>query len=182
MKFILSLSLLSLLLLIGCETTPAVQSGGGPDFNPASYTTFHVLEPEPNPLAPAAPALYRTAKMVMVGSLRSKGLTEADYESADLVFEATGGAIPMVNASDRGFFWAGDGWFWYPVSYRRSNMNSQSSSFIVVNAFDNSSKQLVWQGVSSGAVNTSAAGKQNGMDALRAIMNDFPARAETAAP
>ena len=165
----------ALLILTGCGTpTPAVQSSAKPDFDPTSYQTFAIIEPEPNPLAPGAPALYRTAKMVMVSSLRAKGLSEGDLETADLVFQASGGTIPMTNASQYGFLYAGDGWMWYPVSYRTNNMNSQSSGVIVVNAFDNASKELAWQAMSRNNTNTGAAASQSAMDSLKAIMAQYP--------
>jgi hypothetical protein len=174
MKIFLSFTLLLLLFLTGCETTPAVQSASGPDFDPANYDTFAILEPQDNPLAPAAPALFRTAMMVMSTSLKKKGLEEAEVEAADLVFQATGGSMPMVNASQYGFVWVGDWAYWYPATYRRSSMNSKNYGIVVVSAFDNESKELVWQAMSGSSSNTSAYSTQRAMDSLKEVMKKYP--------
>lgn len=176
MKFALSSLLLMLVLMTGCETTPAVNIQSGPEFDPAQYSTFAVLEPEDNPLTPGASVHYATVKMLIAGSLKSKGLTETDLESADLVFQAVGGAIPMVNSSQYGFVWVGDWYTWYPTLYRRSNMNSQSASMIAVNAFDNKTKEIVWQGVAQNYQATGAKTSNLPTEALKAIMEGYPAR------
>ena len=176
MKFILSSILLMLVILTGCETTPAVNVQSGPEFDPTGYSTFAVLEPEDNALTPGASVHYATVKMLIASPLKSKGLTQADLESADLVFQAAGGAIPMVSSSQYGFVWVGDWYMWTPTLYRRSNMNSQSASMIAVNAFDNKTKEIVWQGVAQQYGATGATGSKLPTEALKSIMAGYPAK------
>ena len=176
MKIAFSSLLLLLVLLTGCETTPAVKTQSGPEFDPTGYSTFAVLEPAENALTPGASVHYATIKMLIAGPLKSKGLTEADLDSADLVFQAAGGSIPMVSASDYGFVWVGDWFTWYPTVYRKSNMNSQSRNMVAVNAFDNQSKEIVWQGVSYSSGATGTVASSGAADALRTIMASYPAK------
>lgn len=176
MKYILSSLLLALVVVAGCETTPNVNVQSGPDFDPSRYSTFAVLEPEENALTPGASVHYATVRMLIASPLKSKGLTETDLESADLVFQAVGGAIPMVSSSQYGFVWVGDWYTWYPTLYRRSNMNSQSASMIAVNAFDNKTKKIVWQGVAQHYGASGAAGSKLPTEALKSIMAGYPAK------
>jgi hypothetical protein len=174
MKVILPAILFLLLVLTGCSSTPSVQSATGPDFNPADYETFAIIEPQDNPLAPAAPALFRTAKMVMSTALKKRDLVETEIDSADIVFQASGGSMPMVSASQYGFVWVGDWAYWYPMTYRRSNMTSQNHGVVVVSAFDSKSKELVWQAMSSSSSNTSAYSTQRAMESLKEVMKEYP--------
>ncbi|MEX0325387.1 MAG: DUF4136 domain-containing protein [Puniceicoccaceae bacterium] len=176
MKTTLSSLLLLLVFLAGCETTPDVNVQSGPDFDPSKYNTFAVLEPEKNALTPGASVHYATLKMLIAGPLKSKGLTETDLESADIVFQAVGGAIPMVSPSQYGFVWVGDWYTWQPTLYRRSNMNSQSAGMIAVNAFDNQTKEIVWQGVAYGHGATAASGSGLPTEAIKSIMAGYPAK------
>ena len=82
--------------------------------------------------------------------------------------------MPMVSPSQYGFVWVGDWAYWYPTTYRRSNMNSQNYGVVVVSAFDNKTKELVWQGMSSSSANSSAYSTQRAMESLKEVMKAYP--------
>jgi hypothetical protein len=180
-KRIISLCIMtvaSLFILSGCQSaTPVVNTNAIPSFNPSNYASFAILEQAEASMELVDPAIYRSARMVMTNALRAKGFNSADLESADLVFQASGANLSNANATDYGFFYRSYGWDWYPVTYLRTSQTNQSSGAVVLSAFDNKTKELVWQGGGSiTSYDSSDINAQTGLEVLKQILAQFPAR------
>ncbi len=161
----------------GCTTTTSVTTHAVPQFDPARYDSFAILPAEDSKLRPADSALNRTSRMVISGSLKQKGLVQADLEDADLVFQVSGSTFPTSDPAQWGFFWVGyDYWDWYPVSYQRTNMTSQTQGRAVLSAFDNQTKELVWQSSAQVVAMKGSISSEEAVAALKLILEAYPAK------
>jgi hypothetical protein len=166
------------LLLAGCTSVPYVTQQAIPTFDPAQYKTFAILEQPETSTERSDASIYRSARMIMAGSLRGKGLEPAPLEEADIVFQASGAAMPTVDVANYGFFYYNYGWDWYwqPFSYRTTAFSNEERATIVLSAFDNSSKELVWQAGSQLSSRTGGISREEALDALKAMLAEYPGR------
>ena len=180
LKTLLAPVLLAFVLgMSGCQTTTSVTTNAVPQFDPGRYESFAILPAEDSALRPADSALNRTARMVISGSLKQKGLVQADLEDADLVFQVSGSTFPTSDPAQWGFFWVGyDYWDWYPVSYQRTSMTSQTQGRAVLSAFDNETKELVWQSSAQVVALKGSISSEEAVNALKMILEAYPAREE----
>ena len=176
-KALLGLSALILGLGIqGCTTSTSVNVNAVPQFKPENFNSFAILPAEESVLRPADNVQYRTARMLISSSLKEKGLAEASLEQADLVFQVSGSTFPVSDPEKWGFFWVGYDWDWYPVSYQRTSMTSQTQGRAVLSAFDNKTKELVWQSTAAVVAMKGSISTQDAVAALKQILEQYPAK------
>lgn len=165
-----------MLLFAGCTTTTYVNQHAVPDFNPAQYASFAILEQDEQTMVRGDPSIYRSARMLMLSSLRGKGLESVPLESADIVFQVSGAAMPMMDVEKYGFFYYSYGWDWYwqPFSYRTNTFSNEEQASIVLSAFDNVSKELVWQAGASINSKLGGVSREEALDALKDMLEQYP--------
>jgi hypothetical protein len=147
----LALCLLGTLFGAGCSTPVKIDYKTGTDFS--KYHTFEVM-----PLPQSGPAedpglmmrIAQPAKEAVIAGMATKGLVEAPTNEADLAIHLQGQAIPRVDVTGYGYT--------YPTASMRygvpvtavygpgPSVNSYTERRLIIEMFDNHSKELVWVG------------------------------------
>ncbi|MBK1880680.1 DUF4136 domain-containing protein [Pelagicoccus mobilis] len=153
------LLLLALGLLTGCQTGPKISDELNPDTDFSAFQSFALL-PLPKDIPGADPgAILRYGKAAQDGlrdALTGKGYTEAELAQADIAVHLKASLVPKIEITDWGYDYGyyGRRGYWgrgYPYSMGRDiDVDSYDEGTIVIELFDNKTKQLVWVGWATG--------------------------------
>jgi len=126
------------------------------DYSPATsftrYKTFALVAP---PDTAAEQLLDQRVRSAVQTQLDTKGLTQADRESADLYvgYGVVDKTHTNVYTYDNGWGWGGGRWGWrfhrfgvaWPMTAHRQ-IETYTDGSVVVNLVDAKTKQVVWEG------------------------------------
>jgi hypothetical protein len=132
----------ALLTLAGCVSNPTVRSRSDTSAQ-LSGTTFALLPVAVDPSLSSAnpPAVAQAAQSGASDTLRALGYTETSRENADLVFYLHGKCLAPVEVTK---------WDYVPDTAKfgltRNKMVVYANHLLVVETYDNHSKQQVWMG------------------------------------
>jgi hypothetical protein len=165
-------------LLSACVTPqPPVQTQAKPGATFNTYRTYTLM-----PLPAAGPAsdpglmlrIGEPAREAVVQGMAAKGLTQADPAQADLAIHLRGSRIPKIEITDWGFTrtaYTASGRI--PVHVGPTDVRKYEERTLIVEVFDNRSKDLVWAGWNV----REATGKvmpEHVQGAIRSILAVFP--------
>jgi hypothetical protein len=174
--------------LTGCTTTPKVYSDSNSAVNFGAFKTFAVLTPkatgggiDPGVAMRLSQPIQQTVREV----LTAKGMSEVAREQANFVVSVRGESVPKVEVTDMGYtaypygvsragwnHYGGYGYGGY-AGYNAVQVNNTNDRRLIVEIFDNASKQEAWVGwierTSSAPVDTEKV-----LEGLRLILGGFP--------
>jgi hypothetical protein len=133
----------ALMAFAGCASTPTVHSKGDTAAQVNSSQSFALLPVAvDSSVSPAAaPTVAQAAQNGARDTLRALGYTETSRESADLVFYLHGKCLAPVEVAK---------WNYVPetskLGLKPNRMTAYANHMVVVEGYDNHSKQQVWMG------------------------------------
>ncbi len=167
----------AVLVVLGCSTPVQTDYKTGANFS--RYRTFALI-----PFPQQAPAedpgmvlrLAQPAREAVVGELTAKGLTEAPVSQADLAVNLKGRSLPRVEVKNYGYT--------YPVMTRYgivtvvenpyTSVSTYTERTLVIEIFDNHSKELVWVGSTKKDTSAKPVSAQTLQDGIRKVLARFP--------
>jgi hypothetical protein len=133
----------ALLTLAGCISNPTVRNRSDTSAQLSSGKTFALLpvSVDPSLSSASAPSVAQAAQNGARDTLQALGYTETSHENADLVFYLHGKCLAPVEVTK---------WDFVPDTAKfgigPSKMEAYANHLIVVETYDNHSKQQVWMG------------------------------------
>ncbi|WP_028890608.1 DUF4136 domain-containing protein [Tenacibaculum sp. 47A_GOM-205m] len=110
--------------------------------------------------------------------LLAKGMTKS--ATPDILVSMFTKSRERININDNNFGWgAGYGWGWNPWMWggaNRLNVNQYTEGTLFLDIIDAKNKELVWQGIGTGALSINTAGKKNERikEFVAKIMAEYP--------
>src|SRR5436190_7564916 len=153
MKSLRSFTLVFCLCLAGCATTPKINTDFKPGTDFSRFKTFALL-PLPAQAPASDPGLFvrvaEPARQAVVESLAAKGLREVDRAQADCTINLRGSSLPRVEIKDWGYTTWSYGLGTVPVHTGERQIRSYAERTLIIEIFDNHSKELAWVGWAKG--------------------------------
>jgi hypothetical protein len=179
MKFLSITTLLAAgCLLAGCQSLPPVETETAPDADFSAYRTFAVLKPQANQVSTDPGALMRIsgpAQQAVIDNLTASGLIKAEQDQADFSVNLRGESLPKIDI---------DNWGYSQVAFTRygrravpvyggTQITSYDERTLIVEMYDNQSKEMVWVGWMTTESNGNITVEQV-VEAIHHILKDVP--------
>jgi len=156
-RFLLGLA--AALAVGACAPTRTVSSGAAPGANLAAYTSFTFVNPTPT--GDSNPLTYERVRQGVEEALTSKGYARSD--PADLSVIITLGKRDTTDVVTQG--WWG-----------RTDVYHYTEGKVSVDVFNAHTRQTLWHGQASQAINPHGAEPATIKAAVTSVMAQFPAR------
>ncbi|MBL4575599.1 MAG: DUF4136 domain-containing protein [Opitutaceae bacterium] len=172
------LPLVATLLFAGCSTGPTISNTGNPDVNISSLDTFALL-PLPSSVPGGDPASIirygKTAQDSLRSNFTTKGYSEVALEDADFTVNIKATVIPKVNVTDWGYGYSHYG---RHGSWGASNVSvdSYDEGTLIIEVFDNVSKQLAWVGSAKGRTKRKGMTLEELTILISNVLESFPTK------
>jgi len=162
----------------GCTFTPKVHTKPRAGVDYSRYRTFGLM-----PLPATGPAsdpglmlrLAEPARQAVVEALTAKGFTETDRADADFAVNLRGESLPKVEVTDWGYNRTTYSRYGEPIPVHvgRVETRTYEERTLIVEVFDNRTKELVWVGWSKRKT-TRPIKVENVQNGIRNILAEFP--------
>lgn len=172
------LSLLSILFLSGCASTPRVSTQAAPDANLPSFKTFGFYSPLGTDKGNYGSLLSQKLKTATRTALESKGLTYKEQDADLLVnFNITTTQKTDVNTMPTGYGYGWRGGYYSPwVGYNNVSVHQYTEGELVVDLIDQTQKKMVWEGTATAIVNNDPQKNAEKINrAITEMFREFPA-------
>ncbi len=166
-----------IVLAAGCATP--VKTDYKPGVNFSRYRTFAML-PLPQQATMDDPGmalrLAQPAREAVVSEMTAKGLAEAPANQAELAINLRGRSLPRVEATQYGYAYAR--WTRYgTVTVVRDpyvSVSSYTERTLVIEIFENQTKELVWVGSLTKETSSKPVTPQMLQEGIRKILAKYP--------
>ena len=166
--------------LVGCATTPKVQSEHDNSAKFARYKTIAVLEPRASGSATDPGTVMRLTQPALQAvreAMTAKGLTEAPREKADCAVRVVGQSVSSVQVTDWGYnsypYGVRRAGWGYSPGYSNIDVREITERTLSVEIFDNASKNQVWVGWSQHS-GSGQVDPEKLKEAIRNVLAQFP--------
>ena len=179
---ILSLLILSLAFLFGCESTPKIQSEYNESVDFGAYKTYAVM-PLPTSIPGADPGIVlRTGRFVqqeVEAELNAAGYTQVPIEECDFAVNLTGKVVPKTDITDWGYMhYPSRGWYgaYSPYYYTGSNVtvDQYEEGTLIIEIYDAKTKEMAWVGWGVGRRKSGGPDLEKLSQVIASILADFP--------
>ena len=170
-------------LLSGCAARPQAQMQirDGADFS--AYKTYSLLPlPESGPSSDPG-LMLRIAgplRAAVAESMAAQGYSAVEKDAADFTLNVRGESIPRTDVTDWGYSssytFGPRGGVYFPP-YRDVTVRNYEEQSLIVEAYDNRSKDLVWVGWIKRSNYGSKVTTEDVVSAARQVIATFPPRA-----
>ena len=147
MKFIHSLLLTGLILLLAGCSSVTVNSDYDPAVDFSKYKTFklHDGESMPGDALARNPLIQKRVYQSIEKELQAKGFTVAESGDPDFIVVAHGGTKEKTQVTD----WGGYGWYnpWWGPYGGRVDVSQYQEGTLVIDIVDFAEKEMVWRGL-----------------------------------
>lgn len=174
------LLLMSAIVLFSCNSVKVLSDyDANVDFE--TYKTFAFYKPEIDK-AKISDLDKKRILRAIEGALLEKGFTKSETPDMLVGIFAKSREKVNVNQNNIGFGW---GWGWNPWMMNGMNTNLQISQYsegtLFIDFIDTAKKELIWQGLGTGALNIQNREKKEIRikEFVNEIMTQFPPESET---
>jgi hypothetical protein len=166
------------LLVAGCSTVPRVHTEYKSEIDYSRFKSFALL-----PLPAQGPAsdpglmlrVAEPARHTVVESLTAKGMREVPQAEADCTLNMRGQSLPRVEVKDWGYTTYAYRYAWntVPVYTGEREVRTYEERTLVIEIFDNRSKEIAWVGWCKGEGHGQVQVEKL-KEVIRAILAKFP--------